>query len=89
MPEPAGFSTAVPMTGHLDIGAAILFVDRIEKLKPGALVKLNCTVADAPEPVIRIEPALILSGVMTMAALVDTGAKATPLRVACESTGRV
>ena len=66
MPEPAGFSTAVPMTGQLAIVAAILFVARIEKLKPGALVKVNCAVADAPEPVIRIEPAVMLSGVMTV-----------------------
>ena len=62
MPEFAGFSTAVPMTGQLAIGAVTLFVAKIEKLKLGTLVKLNCAVADAPEPTICIEPGVMVIG---------------------------
>ena len=50
------------MNGQLVFGAAMLFVAKIEKLKLGALVKLNCAVADAPEPTICIEPGLIVIG---------------------------
>src|ERR1039457_6387668 len=50
------------MTGQLVFGAVTLFVAKIEKLKLGALVKLNCAVADAPEPTICIEPGVMVIG---------------------------
>ena len=59
-------------------------VARIEKVKPGALVKLNWRAVDEPERVTSVvELAVIVSGVMT-GTVVDgaTGAKATPFKVA-------
>src|SRR5260221_8208666 len=55
---------AVPMTGQFVTGALTLFVARIEKLKLGALVKENCTAADAPEPVMCAEPGVMVMGRM-------------------------
>ena len=62
MPEPAGFSTAVPMTGHAALGTVTLLVAKIEKLKPGAFVNANWTAAEAPAPTIWVEPAVMVSG---------------------------
>ena len=47
MPEPVGFSTAVPMTGQFFAGKMILFVASTEKLNPVGLVKENLSLPPA------------------------------------------
>ena len=52
---------AVPMTGHVSIGALTLFVATTEKLKPGVLVKLNVSappLSDTPPKVGGVTPAM-------------------------------
>lgn len=56
------------MAGQFVSGAATLFVARTEKVKPGAFMKLNFKVADVPEPVMVVEPGVMVIGVMTVGA---------------------